>query len=85
MDMTITFIGFLAAICTTISFLPQAIKTIRSKRTKDISLPAYLILTAGVLLWTVYGFYTKDNPVFLANAVTLFFVLPILLAKIKHG
>ena len=77
-------IGFIAAACTTISFLPQAIKTMRTRKTKDISLPAYLILASGVSLWTIYGFYTKNMPVFVANGGTLLFVIPILITKIRY-
>ena len=81
----ITAIGFIAAICTTTSFLPQAFKTLKTKKTKELSLPTYIILATGVALWTVYGFYTKDMPVFISNGLTLLFVLPILITKVQHG
>ncbi len=83
--MNVTIIGFIAALCTTTSFLPQAYKTLKTKKTKDISLPTYLILSFGVFLWTIYGFYIKDMPIFVANGLTLLFVLPILFTKIQHG
>jgi len=83
--VNILLIGFIAALCTTISFLPQAIKTIKTKKTKDISLPTYVILATGVSLWTVYGYFNNDMPVFISNGLTLLFVLPILITKIKYG
>ncbi len=83
--MDITIIGFIAALCTTFSFLPQAYKTLKTKKTKDISLPTYIILTCGVLLWTYYGFSRHDMPVFISNGLTLLFVLPILVMKLRHG
>ncbi len=79
-----TVIGFLAAIFTTSSFLPQAIKTIRTKNTKDLSLFMYLIFSAGVTLWLVYGIVISDYPVIIANAVTLVFALIILGYKVKY-
>ena len=78
-----TYIGFFAAFCTTIAFLPQAIKVYKTKSTKDISLLMFLIFTIGVLSWLLYGFVINDLPVILANAVTLILSLFILLYKIK--
>ena len=65
-----TYVGLAAGILTTISFLPQAIKTWQTKSTKDISLVMFLSFCLGVVLWVIYGFYTNNLPVFLANFVT---------------
>ena len=81
----ITTIGMIAAILTTSAFLPQAIKTIRTKHTKDISLWTYLILVMGLALWFVYGLLITDWPVILANSITLVFVGIIFGMKLKHG
>ena len=80
----ITYIGFFAAFCTTIAFLPQAIKVYKTKSTKDISLYMFLIFTIGVLSWLIYGLIINDLPVTLANAVTLILSLFILTYKIKY-
>jgi MtN3 and saliva related transmembrane protein len=80
----ITIIGIIAACLTTLSFLPQTIKTIKEKNTEGISLLMYGMFTAGVFLWLVYGFFTNDLPVFLANLVTLSFALTILFLKLKY-
>ncbi len=79
-----TIIGLIAAICTTLSFAPQAIRTLKTQRTKDLSLAMYLILTIGVFLWLVYGLLVKDLPLIIANAITLLFTYSILLLKIKY-
>jgi len=79
----ITIIGFLAAILTTVSFLPQAIKTIKTKDTSGISLIMYILFSAGILLWLVYGIFIHDLAVILANAVTFVFALIILFYKLK--
>ncbi|RZN14321.1 MAG: hypothetical protein EF812_05725 [Methanosarcinales archaeon] len=80
----ITILGLVAATCTTLSFLPQAIKTIRSKHTKDLSVGMYTVLTIGVFLWFVYGIFIKDIPVILANGITLVFTATILCLIIKY-
>ena len=59
---TFTIIGLIAAACTTLSFLPQAIKVIKTKNTSDLSLTMYLILTTGLLLWLIYGYLINDIP-----------------------
>lgn len=74
-------IGFLAAILTTFSFLPQAILTLRTRKTDEISLIMYLMLNLGIICWLMYGFVLNDLAIILANAVTLLFSLPILLVK----
>jgi len=80
----INYIGFFAAFCTTIAFLPQAIKVYKSKSTKDISLYMFLIFTIGVLSWLIYGIIISNLPVILANAVTLALSLFILIYKLKY-
>ena len=80
-----TLIGLIAAICTTCSFLPQVIKIWRSKKTKDVSLLMYAILTTGLFLWLIYGFILKDFPLILANSMSLTLSTCVLLLKIRHG
>ena len=82
-NFIIKYIGFFAAFCTTIAFLPQAIKVYKSRSTKDISLYMFLIFTLGVLSWLIYGIIINDLPIILANAVTLVLSFFILLYKLK--
>jgi MtN3 and saliva related transmembrane protein len=78
-------LGYLAAFLTTISFLPQTIKSIKEKNTEGISLGMYSLLTLGVLFWMVYGLSIKDIPMVAANSVTIVFAVIILSLKIKHS
>lgn len=80
----ITILGLVAATLTTISFLPQAIKTIKTKQTKDLSLGMYSVLTTGVSLWFLYGILIRDLPIILANGITLIFTAAILFLIIKY-
>ena len=82
-EFIMTYIGFFAAFCTTIAFLPQATKVYKTRSTKDISLYMFLIFTVGVLSWLIYGLIINDLPVILANAVTLVLSLFILIYKLK--
>jgi MtN3 and saliva related transmembrane protein len=75
-------IGLIAAACTTIAFLPQAIQIIRTKDTSSISAAMYIVFTVGTALWLVFGIYTKNTPVILANAVTSVFAAIILYYKL---
>ena len=81
----VTAAGLLAAVCTTISFVPQAVKTIKTKDTSSISLAMYSIFTFGTLTWFLYGFFTDNLPVILANAVTFLLSATILFYKLKNG
>ena len=77
-------LGFAAGALTTLAFLPQVIKTWRSRRTRDISLGMFVIFSSGVFLWLLYGIQVGAMPIILANSVTLILALTILIFKIKH-
>jgi MtN3 and saliva related transmembrane protein len=77
-------IGLMAASLTTISFFPQAIKIIRTRDAKSISLTMYVILVIGLSLWLVYGLMNNDTPIILANTITLIPTLVILGIKINE-
>jgi len=80
--MAIEYIGYVAAILTTGSFLPQMIKTIRTKDTSGISLFMYLFFVLGIILWFVYGLKIKSMPIILANVFTGIMATVILLYKV---
>ena len=80
----ITVLGLLAGALTTISFLPQVIKTWTSKSTKDISLGMFLTFCVGVLLWIIYGIAVRDLPVIATNLATLILSATILWLKLKY-
>lgn len=78
------YIGFIAAILTTGSFLPQAIKTIKSKDTESISLGMYLMFVTGVSGWIIYGIHVEDTPLILANSVTFILSSVVLFFKVRE-
>ncbi len=83
MDYTI-FLGYLAGALTTLAFLPQLIKVLKSKSTHDISLAMFIVICTGISLWLVYGILIDSLPIILANIVTLAIAGMILLLKIKY-
>lgn len=80
-----SLIGLIAGACTTISFLPQAIHTFRTKDTSSISLGMYILFVFGVILWLFYGILVKDFPIIVANAITLLLATTILVMKVQHS
>lgn len=77
-------IGFVAACLTTVSFVPQAWHTFRTKDVSGISLSMYACFTLGVFLWLVYGLLVGAWPIVVANAVTLALATAILLMKLRY-
>ena len=83
--MFVTTIGLAAAFCTTVAFLPQVIRTWRTRSTGDLSLGMFLVFTTGIFLWLVYGLYVHDLPLIAANSVTFVLSGTILFFKLRHG
>ncbi len=67
----VTILGALAAIASTVSFTPQAVKIIRTRQTKDISFWMYAITVAGFALWCSYGILLGQWPLILSNSICL--------------
>jgi len=80
----IEILGTIAACLTTASFVPQAIKTIRTRDVSGISLLMYIMLLIGAVLWAIYGFTLGLYPVWIANVTLTFFVLIILVIKVQE-
>lgn len=83
--MNIEWLGYAAAILTSIAFVPQAVKTIRSRDTSGISLGMYVIFTIGIGFWFAYGLALGSWPMILANITTFALAATILLLKLRHG
>jgi len=82
MDTT-TLIGFLAGGLTTASFLPQVVKTARTRSARDLSVAMLLAFLAGLALWTFYGVQVGSAPIIAANVITMGLVAAILAMKLK--
>ncbi len=83
--LQLTFLGLAAAFCSTVAFLPQVVKTWKSRSTTDISLGMYLVLVLGIVLWLAYGALLGDAPLIVANGVTLVLAGSVLVLKLRYG
>ncbi len=79
-----TAVGLTAGVISTLAFVPQLIKTWKSKSAHDLSWSMLFILCTGITLWLVYGLVISDVPVIAANAVLLVLVSVILVLKIRY-
>jgi len=77
-------VGYGAAFLTTLSFVPQAWLTFRSRDVRGISLGMYSVFTVGVALWLLYGLMMGAWPIVVANAVTLALASAILVMKLRY-
>lgn len=77
-------IGFIAAACTTFSFVPQAIQVIKSKDVSGISLGMYIFFVLGLFLWILHGIIVKDIALICSNVITIVLASVILFYKIKY-
>ncbi|MBA4419255.1 MAG: hypothetical protein C0392_15325 [Syntrophus sp. (in: bacteria)] len=80
----ITALGFLAGTLTTIAFLPQTIKIIRSRSSGDISLLMMGLNCAGVFCWLIYGFFIHSSPIIASNIITFILIAVTLILAIRH-
>ena len=83
--MNLEWVGFLAAACTTLSFVPQAVKTIRTRDTSGISLWMYVVFTFGIACWFGYGVFLQSWPMIVSNAITFALAATILVLKLRFG
>jgi MtN3 and saliva related transmembrane protein len=78
-------IGFVAAFCTTVAFVPQLVRVLKLRSAREISLGTFLLFSTGVFLWLLYGIYSGSKPVIASNAATLGLSLSILYLKMRYG
>ena len=80
--MNVDIFGYFAAILTTAAFLPQLIKTFKTKKADDVSLTTLVMFIIGVLSWIIYGYKIASTPILIANTITLILNLLILISKV---
>lgn len=83
MDVT-QAVGSTAALLTTLAFVPQVVKTLKTRHTRDISLSMWVLFSAGVALWLVYGVMLAAWPIIAANAATLVLTAIVLAVKLAN-
>lgn len=78
------WIGTLAAVLTTVAFIPQAYQIYKTKNTASISLSMYVVFNVGVVLWFVYGLLIHSRPIIFSNIITFISAFYILIVKITN-
>ena len=81
--VNIEFFGYFAAILTTAAFLPQLIKTLKTKKAEDVSLITLIMFISGVGSWIIYGYKISSLPILIANITTLILNSLILISKVS--
>jgi MtN3 and saliva related transmembrane protein len=81
----IDLLGLSAGSLTTLSFVPQVIKTWRSKSADDISTGMFAIFSVGLVMWLIYGLYLQSLPIIVSNMVTLVLTVVILILKYRYS
>ncbi len=84
MTFTIEAIGLAAGVLTTIAYLPQVVKTLKTKSAKELSLTMYLVMFAGVMLWLTYGIFIHSFSIIVANIVTGILTSTLIYFKLKY-
>lgn len=82
---TVEVLGYTAGALTTLTFLPQVIKTVKEKSAKDVSLNMFLIAAANQILWIIYGILQNDKVIILTNVLILILSLTMIFLKLKFG
>jgi MtN3 and saliva related transmembrane protein len=80
-----TIVGIIAAVCTTVAYIPQAVKTIRTRHTKDLSLVMYVVLTIGLVMWMSYGLLLRDWPLIISNLIAVVLTSTILFMIVRQA
>jgi MtN3 and saliva related transmembrane protein len=80
-----TLVSAIAAVLTTVAFVPQALHVIRHKETRAISLYMYVAFAIGVAFWLAFGLMIVNWPMIVANTITLALALTILAMKLRYG
>ena len=81
----IEFFGYIAAILTTLAFIPQLLKTLKTKKAEDVSLTTLIMFLTGVAAWIIYGIQISSKPILIANVITFLLNFLILVFKLIYS
>ena len=83
--MYIEFFGYFAAVLTTLAFIPQLIKTLKTKKAEDVSSTTLIMFLTGVAAWIIYGIKISSKPILIANIITFLLNFLILIFKLVYS
>lgn len=85
MNIGFESVGYLAGVCTAVSFIPQALQTFKTRDVKGLSVGTYMIFNLGMICWIIYGMYLQSIQMIVFNALCLTFSFPVLVMVYKYG
>jgi MtN3 and saliva related transmembrane protein len=80
----VALLGYVAGAFTTVAFLPQLVRALRTRSTGDLSFPMLAMMAAGVALWSIYGFTVGSLPIVVPNAIMCAMVLALMVLRIRY-
>jgi len=80
---SVSGMGLIAGLLTTMAFVPQVLKVWRTRSAEDLSTGMFIVFSSGIVLWLIYGILRRDVPIIASNAGTLLLVITILVLKSK--
>jgi MtN3 and saliva related transmembrane protein len=81
----IEMLGYLASVASGSAYVPQAIRALRTRQTRDLSLPGVCLALSGTVLWALYGLAIGSGPVTVSNLLVMPFALATAVMKLRHG
>ena len=81
----IEFFGYFAAVLTTLAFIPQLIKTLKTKKAEDVYSTTLIMFLTGVAAWIIYGIKISSKPILIANIITFLLNFLILIFKLVYS
>lgn len=81
----VVILGFTAGLLTTFSYLPQVLKTLKTKSARDLSIHWLSIMTIGSVFWMIYGYFISSFPLIFFNMVLIVMTACLLVSKFKYG
>lgn len=76
--------GYIAGTLSTLSFLPQVLRSWKLKETRDLSILMLILMCIAIGLWAIYGFWMNSLPLFVSNIITFTLVASLLFLKLKY-
>jgi MtN3 and saliva related transmembrane protein len=81
---SVEVLGMAAGIISSITFLPQVIKTWQTKSAKGVSGLMFTFATISVIMWLIYGILIDKVSIIFTNATILLLSLTMLYFKIRY-
>ena len=80
----VSLLGYVAGAFTTVAFLPQLVRALRTRSTGDLSFPMLAMMASGVALWSIYGLMVGSLPIVVPNAIMCAMVLALMVLRVRY-